>query len=305
MKRILTTTLAVSTLLALPACSKGGSADAAKLIPDGATAIMGVSPSAVTGSELYKTYADKIPDDEMKKATDALSGCNLSMETLDAVVVGMNPSDENAVIVVSGKGVGNKDNATCLANKMEEADGGDKKYEATEADGKTYIELGDGEGRAYLVNDNMVAIATKGWQDQLVELLDGKGKPAIENSLKDIYGKADTKAAIWGAGEIPSEAADMAKGMAEKASAVKSAAGKIDLSSGLGISVVAVFADEAGATGAAEELNGMLDQYKGMVPADLKAVADSVKVEASGADLNLSASASMDDIAAGVKMAGM
>ena len=66
MKRILTTTLAVSTLLALPACSKGGSADAVKLIPDGATGIIGISPKAVTGSELYKTYSEKIPDDGVK-----------------------------------------------------------------------------------------------------------------------------------------------------------------------------------------------------------------------------------------------
>lgn len=302
MKRILTTTLAVSTLLALPACSKGGGADAAKLIPDGATAIMGMSPKAVTGSDLYKTYSEKIPDDGVKKATDALSGCNLSMDKLDAVVMGMS-MDENAAVVVSGAGIGNPDNATCLLNKMMEESGSDKKAEVTEVDGQKVIE--DEEGRVYLVNDNMMAFATKGWQDQLGALIKGEGKPAIENSLKDIYGKADTKAAIWMAGNIPSEAADMAKGMAEKASAVKAAAGKIDLSKGLGISVVAVFADDAGATGAAEELNGMLDQYKGMVPADLKAVADSVKVEASGADLNLSASASMDDIAAAAKMAGM
>ena len=295
------TTLAVS-VLALPACSKGGGADAVKLIPDSAEMIFGVNPKAVTGSDVYKTYSEKIPDDGLKKATTALEGCNLSIDSLDALVVGVS-MDENATVVVSGKGIGNKENVVCLIDKMAEESGSEEKAEVTSVDGKDVVEQED--GRVYLVNENTIAFATKGWQDAVAELIDGKGKPATENSLKDLYGKADTKAAVWMLGNVPADVAKQAEGMAKASAAVKSFVGKIDLSSGFGLELIAVFADDAGATEAATELTALVEQFGPMAGEEMAGVVKSVKIEASGSDLNLSVAASMDDIAAGAKMAGM
>ena len=303
MKRILTSTLAVSLLVLLPACSKGAGADAVKLIPDGADAIGGVNLKSVTGSELYKTYAEKIPDDGLNEFKTALEGCNLKMENLEAVVVGMSPETEDFSAVIVGEGIGNKENAVCIVNKMKEKSGETDKAEVTTVDGKDVIEAED--GRMFLVSENMVALASKGWQDKVAELIDGKGKAAIDGSAKDLYSKADPKAAMWFLATVPAEMGEQAAGFAEKASAMKSFVGKVDLSGGLAVELIAGFGDDAAATGAAEELNGMVEQFGPMAGEELAGVVKSVKIEAKGSDLNLGMTATMDDIAAAAKMAGM
>ena len=63
MKRILTTSLAVSVLV-LPACKGGASADAVKLVPDEAEFIIGLSPKAIGESELYKSFAPEFEKED-------------------------------------------------------------------------------------------------------------------------------------------------------------------------------------------------------------------------------------------------
>lgn len=302
MKRIWTSTLAVS-LFVLPACKGGASADAVKLIPDGAEAIAGINLKTVTGSEVWKTYSAKIPDDGVKEFDTTLGECNLKMDALDAVVFGMTQKGDFSV-VIAGEGIGDPDNATCMVNKMNEKNGDSTKVSVEQVDGLDVINATD--GRMFLVSKNMVAFASTSWQDSVAKLIGGEGTSAIDGNQKDLYKKADTKAAVWFTGIVPSEMAGQApKGMADKAASVKNIVGKVDLSNGVALELIAGFGDEDSATGAATELQGLIDQFGPMAGEELAGVVKSVKVEAKGTDVNLAVSATMADLEAASKMAGM
>lgn len=293
MKRILTTSLAVSVLV-LPACKGGASADAVKLVPDEAEFIIGLSPKAIGESELYKSFAPEFEkEDDYKEMVAIFEDCGLKPFEFEAVVVGANQGGE-FVAVIAGDSVGKKDEAVCVIKNVQKQAGDEQIADVVKEGGKNVINFTD--GRAYLVNDNMLALATTDWQDAVGELIDGKGKPAIDNSKKDMMGKVDTKKAIWFVASVPAELAGMAAMAGPEVTEVKTVAGSFDLSKGVAIEFVAGFEAEDKAKAAADKLQSLFDQAKGETPADLKGMTESVKIEASGSDVKLSASASMDDV---------
>jgi hypothetical protein len=302
MKRIWTTSLAVS-LLVLPACKGGANADAVKLIPDEAEFVVGLNPKAITGSEVYKQFSAEIEKEaEFKEAMSAFEECGLKPTEFDAVVVGANQAEEFVAVIV-GDGIGEDDNASCVIKNIQKMSGEDEAADVTKEDGKKVIQFTD--GRAYLVNKNMLALATTAWEDKVGELIDGKGSPAIENSKKDLYGKVDAKAAVWFIAEVPAELAGMAAMAAPEASEVKNVAGSVDLSKGAAVDFVAGFDSEDKAKAVAEKVQGMFDGVKGEAPKELAGVVESVKIEASGSDVKFAVSASIDDINAVKEMAPM
>lgn len=302
MKRIWTTTLAVS-LLVLPACKGGASADAVKLIPDEAEFIIGLNPKAITGSEAYKSIqAELEAEEDYKEMIASAEECGLKPTEFDALVIGANQA-EDFVAVIVGDGIGEDDNATCIIKKIQKASGEEEVAEVTKEDGKKVIQFTD--GRAYLVNNNMMAMATTAWQDKVGELIDGKGSAAIDNSKKDLYGKVDTKAAMWFVADIPAELAGMAAMAAPEAAEVKTAAGTIDLSKGAAINFIAGFDSEDKAKAVADKLQGLFDSVKGDVPKELAGVVESMKIEASGSDVKLSVSATTEEITAAKAVAPM
>ncbi|PRP94905.1 hypothetical protein ENSA7_77280 [Enhygromyxa salina] len=296
MKRIWTTSLAVS-LLVLPACKGGASADAVKLIPDEAEFIVGLNPKTITGSDLYKEFSSEFEkEDDFKEAMKAFEDCGLKPTEFDAVVIGASQT-EDFVAVIVGDGIGEDDNASCVIKNIQKMSGEEEAAEVSKEDGKKVIQFTD--GRAYLVNKNMMALSTTAWEDKVGELIDGKGTPAIENGKKDLYGKVDAKAAVWFIADVPAELAGMAAMAAPEATAVKTVAGSVDLSKGVALDFIAGFGDEAKAKATADKIQEMFDGLKGQAPPELAGVVESVKIEASGPDVKVGVSASMDDIKAG------
>ncbi|HLT36474.1 MAG TPA: hypothetical protein VK034_09310 [Enhygromyxa sp.] len=293
MKRILTTTLAVSVLV-LPACKGGASADAVKLVPNEAEFIIGLSPKAIGESELYKSFAPEFEkESDYKEMVSIFEDCGLKPFEFDAVVVGANQGGE-FVAVIAGNSVGKKDEAVCVIKNVQKQAGDEQIADVVKEGGKNVINFTD--GRAYLVNDNMLALATTDWQDAVGELIDGKGTPAIENSKKDAMGKVDTKKAVWFVASVPAELAGMAALAGPEVTEVKSVAGSLDLSKGVSLEFVAGFEGDDKAKAAADKVQSLFDMAKGETPAELKGMTESVKIEASGSDVKISASASMDDI---------
>lgn len=300
MKRIWTTSLAVS-LLVLPACKGGANADAVKLIPDEAEFIIGLNPKTITSSEVYKQFATELEgEDDFKEAMSAFKDCGLEPTEFDALVVGANQAEEFVAVIV-GEGIGEDDNASCVIKNIQKMSGEEEVAEVTKEDGKKVIQFTD--GRAYLVNKNMLALATTAWEDKVGELIDGKGTPSIENSKKDLYAKVDSKAAVWFIAEVPAEMAGMAAMAAPEASEVKTVAGSVDLSKGAAIDFVAGFDSDDKATAVATKIQEMFDAVKGEAPKEIAGVVESVKIEASGSDVKFAVSASMEDIIAAKEMA--
>ena len=286
MIRTLAPTTFAAALLSLTACKGGGaSGDAAKLIPDAATVIGGVNMQEMMKSPLYDGNKEMLEKGEQKEVMDAAKECNLGTDTWKSVVFGVDPEggDSKMAIVLVADGLGKKENLECVAGKIKEKDDGKEPWTMEEKDGKLVLTIDEGKVTGYVVNDNTVALAGKDWAGAVAELIDGKGKPAVDNSLKDVLGRTDMSKAIWAAGVVP---ASMATGPAD---GMKDGALSVDMSSGLEIAASIGVKDADTATAKAEEFNKQFGEMKGMagmfnVPTT---VTDSVKIEAKDAAINL------------------
>jgi hypothetical protein len=279
--------------LGVAAC-KGGGAASAKLIPESATMIGGADLAALQKTEQWKGNKEMLEKGDQKEAMEAAKACNLGPDTWQSVVFGADPEggDAKMAVVLVATGLGKKENLECISGKMKEKNDGEDPWTMEEKDGKLVLTIDEGEAIGYVVNENTLAVAGKDWAGAVKELVDGKGKPAIENSLKDVVGRTDMSKAVWAAGVIPeSMAAGPADGM-------KDGAMWVDMSSGLELMASVGVKDADTATAKAKELSEQYDKMKGMaggfgVPA---AVTDSVKIEAKGGSVAVSAKASKDDL---------
>ncbi len=295
MIRTLATTTCAAALLTLTACKGGGAAgDAAKLIPDAATVMGGVDFQGMMKSPLYEGNKKMLEEGDQKEAMDAAKACNLGPDTWKSVVFGADPEggDKKMAFVVTATGLGKKENLECIAGKIKEKNDGEEPWTMEEKDGKLVLTIDGGEATGYVVNDNTLAVAGSDWAGAVKELVDGKGKPAIDNSLKDVLGRTDMGKTVWAAGVIP---ASMAAGPAD---GMKDGAMWMDMSSGLELMASVGVKDADTATAKAKEFTTQFDAVKGMagtvgIP---EAVVNSVKIEAKDASLNVSAKASKDDL---------
>ena len=298
MKRTFATTFAIA-LLGVGACKGGGSGDAVKLVPDSATFIGGVDIAALQKSELWNDNKKFLEEGEAKDVLEAAKACNLGLDKWKSVTFGMHHSafsmsgDEAppGVIVLSADGIGKKENLECVHAKAKEK--GEEPFTMAEKDGRLVLDIDEGKDVGYVVNDNMLVIAGKGWADSVKELIDGKGKPAVDNGLKDAVGTADTSKALWFAGNLPSELL-----AGSPADGAKTAAGSVDFKSGVAFALSVTFGSADDAKSKATELQTQFDQVKGMAGAMgvPQGATDSVKIEAKGSAVNVSASLSNDDV---------
>lgn len=300
MKR-LTFVAAAALTLSSTACFGGSAAKSANLIPDGAQMVGGVNLKAILSSKLYTSNQDKL-DAEAKEMMEIAKGCNVDPMALDGVVVGAD-TQGHFVAVVTGAGIGTEANIKCLADKAAEKNPDAKKVTFEDKDGKRVANM-NGEGFAYFVDANTLAIAHKDWAGKLVERMDGKGTPASEGSLKDVYGSLDTGKHVWFGGIVPAEAT--AGAPVPSLGSVKTLAGWMDFSGGMQLSLTAGFADADGAKKASDELNGLMALAKGQagsmgIP---QGVVDSLKVEASDKNVVFGVKASDADLEAMNKTVG-
>lgn len=291
MKRTFAITTISLSLLGLSAC-KGGAGDAMKFIPDGASVIGGADLAALQKSAAWEENKEKIESGEAGETMKAAEACNLGKATWKSVVFGadVENAEGKMVIVFNVDGVGKKENLECIAGKIKEKSEKDP-WTMEEADGKLTLTIDEGKATGYVVNDNMLVVAGKDWAGSVKELIDGKGKAAVDGSLKDVVGRAKTSEHVWVAGNIPES---MAKGPAE---GLKSGQVSMNFSDGIAIAGDLGFGSADDATKKAEEFNKQFEQLKGMagemVP---KAVMESVKIESKDTAVHVEAKASKDDI---------
>jgi hypothetical protein len=296
MKRTFATTTLAITLLGIGAC-KGGAGDAVKYIPDNATLIAGINVGDVmktqTYTEIMKPLVEK---DDTKEMLDAAAACNLGTDKWKSIVFALASDMKNGVAVINADGIGKDDNLNCAAGKMKEKSGKDA-FKIEEKDGKKQLTGLDDGGVGYIVNENTLVIASKDWATPVAELIDGKGKAAIDGSLKDVYGRADTGKNIWVAGVIPTDMAKMTEG--SPASGAKDAAVSLDFSSGLAVTASVGFGSADDATKKKDEMQKMWDENKAMASgaAGLPQTAiDSVKIGTKDNAVTVEAALAFDDV---------
>lgn len=295
MKRTILTTLAATALLAIPACKGGASAAGGKLIPEQATIMAGIDVGGLLKSKLYadnKAIAESQAG--YKEVVEAAKSCNLDPEkAITSVLLGTDAKDGVAV-VITGTGIGDEKNLTCIADKAKEKNDGKVPFTIADEGGKKVLKMDDGTG--YIVDAGTVVIASKPWAAAVKDLVDGKGKAAVDGPHKDLFTRADQSRHIWFAGAAPEQLAGMAK--AQGGVDVKDFSGSVDLSDGLGVKLAAGLASAEQATGLKKKADDALPMAKmGLAMVGLPAtVADTVKIEAKDALLSFEISLSASDL---------
>lgn len=292
MSRLLPTSLVLAALGFVPGCKKGSSVDPIDLVPDQAGMVGGVDVKALMGSSVYQKNKSAIEDDERAKAFIAgARECNLDPAGFKGVTFGVDSASRNGIAIFEGKGVGKKDNLTCVHGKIKEAEGKDP-WTFAEHDGKPVLEMGDQSTIGYMVNDNVLALVTTGWETALRELIEGKGTPARKGSLKELYGRADKDKPLWFAGVAPK---DILKNLGEgPAQSITDFSGSLDVESGLGLRLVAGAETAEAATSLKDEAQKQFDAVKPLAPmvGVPKTIMDSVSFSVDGSTMVAQASVS-------------
>lgn len=297
MKRTILTTLAATALLAIPACKGGASAAGGKLIPEQATIMAGIDVGGLLKSKLYadnKAIAESQAG--YKEVVEAAKACNLDPEkAVTSVLVGTDAKD-GVSVVITGTGIGDEKNLTCIADKAKEKNNGKVPFTVVDEGGKKTIKVEDGEATGYIVDAGTVVIASKPWAAAVKDLVDGKGKAAVDGPHKDLFTRADQSRHIWFAGVAPEQLAGMAKAQGQVD--VKDFSGSIDLSDGLGVKLAAGLGSAEQASGLKKKADEALPMAKmGLAMVGLPAtVADTVKIDAKDTLLTFEISLSASDL---------
>jgi len=296
MKQTIFVTLAATALLGLSACKGGASAAGGKLIPEQATIMGGID---VAGLMKTKHYTDNKGMLESQKdwteMSAAAKACNLDPEkALSSILFGTD-GKANFAAVITGEGLGDEKNLTCIADKAKEKNGGKTPFTIADDGGKKVLRMEGGDGTGFIVDGKTVVFASKSWEGAVKELIDGKGKPAVDGPNKAVFSRADQSKHIWAAGLIPAEAAGMAKGMGAEP---KDFSISLDLADGMAFAAAVGLASADQATALKKKADEGLAAIKGLAPMigiPAKAL-ETLKIDAKDATISVSASMSHDDV---------
>lgn len=305
MKRTILTTLAATALLAIPACPGGSSASSEKLIPEQATAMLGVDVANLFKSKLYvdnKALVDS--NSQFKDVVEAAKGCEFDPEkNMRSVLYGTDMKSGHAV-VVTGEGLGDEKILTCIADKLKDKNGGKVPFTVSEESGKKVVKADNNEFTGYIVDGRTLVFASTPWTGAVKDLIDGKGKSAVDGPHKDLFARADRSKHIWAAGVAPEDLASLAK--SNQNVDVKDISGSIDLSDGVAVQATATLASPEQAAEVKTKVDQALPGAKAIlslmqVPTT---IVDNVKLEAKDAQLSVEAKITAADLKALQEKAG-
>ena len=272
-----------------------GTAD--KLIPADAALLAHIDMKGLSGSPLWaanKALMDADP--EVKKQMDAFAACNMPFNGFRTVDIGVGAEAKNIAVVATGGGIGKAENLRCLQDKLK-----DNQWKLEDvAGGKPRLVFDSGEAFGYLFDDDTLAIATKAWDGQVTSLMAGKGTSVRDGGLKDVLAQADQSKHVWFAGNLPPQLAAIATaqpGMSGMAG-LKSVAGSLDLSAGLGLVLAFGMENADRAKTSLAEVQKQFASVKpmaGMLGIPMTAV-DKVTFAARDAAVTMTASLTMDEI---------
>lgn len=263
-----------------------------RYIPDGANLLIGLDAVKVFGSAVMKDNQDMLAYGDVGEVIAAAEACNVGMSTWKYAVVGGNTEeDKEVVVVLSATDIGKKDTLDCIGKKVIEKDPQDT-FELGEEDGRVVVSGGIDGQKMYAISDDVVALVGADWLETFEDLLDGKGKTAVEGSLNDVLASVDQSKHIYFG---MAATADMQEGATET---LKYVTGTVYLSAGISVAVWAEFADSAAATAVASQAITQFDDVKGMagmfgIP---YGVVENVNIEAKGAAAGFSVSAAGNDL---------
>lgn len=240
--------------------SSGGTGE--RLVPADAALLAHVDMLGLSGSPLFAANkAAMEADPDGKKQLDALTTCNIPLTGIRALDIGVGADGQAVTVVVTGGGVGKLENLRCLKDKL-----GGSDWKIDEQDGKARLVFGAGEGFGHPVDDDTLAIASQDWDAALLDRIAGKGSSVRDGALKDILPQADASKHVWFAGKLPPELAALASAGVAGMAGLRSVAGSLDLSTGLGLTLNFGLESPEKAKATLADVQAQFDNVKGMAP---------------------------------------
>ena len=296
MKQTIFVTLAATALIGLTACKGGASAAGGKLIPEQATIMAGIDVGGLLKTRAYTDNKGQL--EKQKEWTDfsaAAKACNLDPEkAISSILIGTD-GKANVAAVITGEGIGDEKNLTCVADKAKEKNGGKTPFTIADEGGKKMLKMDGGDGVGFIVDGKTVVFASKAWEGAVKDLIDGKGKPATEGPNKDLFARADQSKHMWAAGLVPAEAAAGAKGLGGDP---KDFSISLDLGDGLAVKAAVGLASADQAKDLKKKADDALPGAKmmaGMMGVPAKAV-ETLKVDTKDNQITVEASLTSDDL---------
>ena len=234
-KPVATDTKLVATAPVTPPAPRSVPSATDKLIPADAALLAHVDIQRLARSPLWAANHSLMDaDPEVKKQLAALAACNMAFDGLRSLDIGVAADGLNFAIVATGTGIGKPENLQCLRAR---SDSKDWTLDAAGPNGRPRLVADNSEAFGHSVDDDTMAFASKNWDASVLGLLTGTGTSVRDGLLKDVLAQADQSQAVWFAGNLPPQLAALATaapGM-QSMSGLKSIAGSLDLSAGLGL----------------------------------------------------------------------
>ncbi len=296
MKQTTFVTLAATAIIGLTACKGGAASTGGKLIPEQATIMAGIDVGGLLKTRAYTDNKGQLEKQkEWTEFSAAAKACNLDPEkAISSILLGTD-GKANMAAVITGDGIGDEKNLTCVADKAKEKNGGKTPFTIADEGGKKVLKMDGGDGVGFIVDARTVVFASKGWEAAVKDLVDGKGKPATDGPNKDLFARADQSKHMWAAGLVPAEAASGAKGLGADP---KDFSISLDMGDGLAVKAAVGLASADQAKDlkkkADEQLPGM-KMIAGMMGIPAKAV-ETLKVDTKDNQITVEASMSHDDL---------
>lgn len=287
--------LQASAYAVAPACGPTTVGSLRELLPD--AEIVGAMELDVDHLRRGKLFpeVERLLAAEGADVLAAMGECGVPLSKVEGVVAGFS-DDDDIVVGVRAKGLGEPATLDCLASKIEKATGkAPWKRVSTACD--TTLELPDGDAKGFAVGHDMVVMASKSLEAAMSRRVAGKDRSALEGRLAWARKEVDMSNTAWMATNVPASAS---AGLPPTMAGLGRVGMSIDATKGLGLRLGAGFSSATEAKAAATELETQLVQVKAMLPllGLPSAVGDTIEIKAKGSVLRLGMFLTLADIEA-------
>lgn len=232
-------------------------------------------------------------------ALAAMEACGVPLSKVEGVVAGFS-NDDDVVMGVRAKGLGEPATLDCLAGKIE-ALTGKPAWKRVSTACETTLELPDGD-KGFVVGRDMVVFATKSLETAVSRRVAGKDRSALDGRLAWARKEVEMGSTAWMAANVPK---DVGAGLPPGMAGLGRVGMSFDATKGLGVRLGAGFSSATQAKAAAAELETQLVQVKAMLPLIglPAAVGDTIELDTKGSLLRLGMFLRLSDLEALRKVA--
>lgn len=229
-------------------------ADPSELIPDSASAVLGLDVDAFAKTSTGKALLPALRADlQLAEALEVLDDCQLDLERTYALTLARDRA-EGRLAVVQARGVGSQATLACLATELRARAGGTEAWtrSSAAASGSCHdtLALADGS-RAWIINDYTVVWARGSFVESIAARLDGRESLALPAGLTGEFARLDRSGHLWLAARL--DDADRRALPGSWASGTESITAAVDLSAGLR-AVFSLSAPDVATTASVREL---------------------------------------------------